>query len=308
MSQRIVTLTLNPAVDVASTACGVQVGHKNRTFNEHVDPGGGGVNVARVVRVLGGETLALVLAGGVTGAYLGELLNEADVPHRRLEIAGRTRICTTVHDQETNAEYRFVPDGPDVTAAEWGGVLDVLEQIDAAWIVASGSLPPGVPDDFYARAAHIAARRGQCFVLDSSGPPLKAALRSGITLLKPSLRELQHLLGCVLTDARAQEQEAMSVVRNGDADMLALTLGADGALLATKTGMHRMAALPTTVRSTVGAGDAFLAAMVLALMRGKSPHDALAWGIAAGTAAVQGVGTARLDRATVEALVPPDAR
>ena len=304
MVPRIVTLTLNPAIDMASTAPVVRPTHKIRTFNEHVDPGGGGVNVARVIHELGGETLALVLTGDVTGHFLNELLDGAGVPHRSLPIAGRTRVSTTVHDQATGQEYRFVPEGPVVTAPEWQAMLAALEQIEAGWVVASGSLPRGAPDDFYAQAARIAARRGQSFVLDSSGSPLKAALGQGITLLKLSLNELHHLLGRPLADPRAQADEAMALVGRGAAGMVALTLGAEGALLASAAGVHRMAALQGTVRSAVGAGDAFLAAMTLALARGKAPERALAWGIAAGTAAVAGVGTARLTRAQVEALVP----
>jgi 6-phosphofructokinase 2 len=308
MAPRIVTLTLNPAVDMASTAPAVRPSHKIRTFDEHVDPGGGGVNVARVIHELGGATLALVLVGGVTGHFLEELLADAGVPRQHLPIAGRTRVSTAVHDQASGLEYRFVPQGPVVTEPEWRAMLAALEQTEAPWVVASGSLPPGVPDDFYAQAARIAARRGQSFVLDSSGAPLKPALGLGITLLKQSLNELEHLLGRPLADPRAQEDAAMALVRRGDANMVALTLGAAGALLATAAGVHRMAALPGPVRSTVGAGDAFLAAMTLALVRGKTAENALAWGIAAGSAAVARIGTARFTRAEVEALVPAAAR
>ncbi len=307
MAPRIVTLTVNPAIDMASTAHTVRPTHKIRTFDEHVDPGGGGVNVARVIHALGGDTRALLLAGGVTGHFLDQLLEEAGVPRSCLAIAGRTRVSTTVHDQETGLEYRFVPEGPVVAESEWRAMLTSLEEAEADWIVASGSLPQGVPVDFYARVARIAARRRLPFVLDTSGEPLKAALGQGISLLKPSRNELEHLVGRELADPREQDDEAMALVRRGDAGMVALTLGAEGALLATAVGVHRMAALPDRVRSTVGAGDAFLAAMTLALARGKPPRDALAWGIAAGTAAVTGTGTARLTRAEVEALVPASA-
>jgi 6-phosphofructokinase 2 len=305
---RIVTLTLNPAIDMASSAVAVQPIHKIRTFDEHVDPGGGGVNVARVIHALGGETLALLLAGGVTGRFLAELLDEAGVPQRCLPIAGRTRVSTTVHDQGNGLEYRFVPEGPVVTEQEWQALLDALGTIDAAWVVGSGSLPRGVPDDFYARVARQCAQRGQGFVLDSSGAPLRAALGQGITLLKPSLNELESLLGCVLRDPSVQDAQAMALVRDGAARMVAVTLGAEGALLATADGVWRLPALPGPVRSTVGAGDAFLAAMVLALARGRAPPQALAWGIAAASVAVSGVGTARLSRAEVETLVPVAAR
>ena len=257
--------------------------HKIRTFNEHVDPGGGGVNVARVIHALGGETLALVLAGGVTGDFLNELLNEAGVPHQCLPIAGRTRVSTTVHDQATGAEYRFVPEGPLVAAAEWQAMLDLLEQIEAG-----GSSP--------AAACRVASRKismpgprtlprdvasALCWTVPA--PPLRAALGHGIALLKPSLNELQQLLGRMLADPRAQEDEAVALVRRGAAGMVALTLGAEGALLATAAGVIPAGGgSPGPVRSTVGAGDAFLAAITLALARGRTPADALAWGIAAG--------------------------
>jgi 6-phosphofructokinase 2 len=308
MAPRIVTLTLNPAVDMASTAPSVRPTHKVRTFDEHVDPGGGGVNVARVVHAMGGETLALVLAGGVTGHFLAELLDDAGVPHRCLPIAGRTRVSTMVYDQTSGLEYRFVPQGPVIAATEWSSMLTALQETEADWVVASGSLPPGVPEDFYARVAKICAARGQRFVLDSSGAPLKAALGCGITVMKPSLNELEHLVGCELRDAVAQDAQAMAMVRGGAATMMAVTLGADGALLATADGVYRRAALAGVVRSTVGAGDAFLAAMILALARGCTAEHALAWGIAAAGVAITGVGTARLTRAAVEALVPVAAR
>ena len=308
MAPRIVTLTLNPAIDMASTAPAVRPTHKIRTFDEHVGPGGGGVNVARVVHALGGDTLALVLAGGVTGHFLAELLDDAGVPRRCLPIAGRTRVSTVVYDQTTGLEYRFVPQGPVIAATEWSSMLTALQEIEADWVVASGSLPPGVPEDFYARVAQLCAARGQRFVLDSSGAPLKAALGCGIRLVKPSLNELELLVGSALPDAPAQDAQAMAMVRSGAADMIAVTLGAEGALLATAGGVYRRAALAGVVRSTVGAGDAFLAAMTLALARGKTPEHALAWGIAAAGVAVSGVGTARLTRAAVEALVPDAAR
>jgi 6-phosphofructokinase 2 len=144
--------------------------------------------------------------------------------------------------------------------------------------------------------------------LDSSGTPLKAALGCGVALIKPSLNELEHLVGCELRDAASQDARALALVREGAAEMVAVSLGAEGALLATAQGVCRRAALGGVVRSTVGAGDAFLAAMTLALARGAVPDQALAWGIAAAGVAVTGVGTARLTRAAVEALVPAAAR
>ncbi len=302
MTNCILTLTLNPTVDIAGDAKAVQPVRKVRTTNETFDPGGGGVNVARVLRELGGETLAVVLAGGVSGRLLEELLTEGGVPHRTIPIAGRTRMSHTVQDLSTGQEYRFVPEGPTLGEAEWQAALDALEQAEAAWVVASGSLAPGVPEDFYARAAAIAARRGQQFVLDTSGPPLRAALGKGLALIKPSRGEFEALVGRPLPDAEAQDAAALELLRQGAAGLIAVTLGHEGAMLAEPGGVLRLPALDVPVRGAVGAGDSFLAAMVLALSRGESPREAFAWGMAAGAAAVMATGTAHPRRADVEAL------
>ena len=297
---RVATLTLNPALDIATSALVVRPTHKIRTFGEHLDPGGGGVNVARTVHVLGGATEAILLAGGTTGALVAELLGEQGVPHRVVPVAGRTRISMTVVEQNSGLEYRFVPAGPQVSAAEWHAALDLLETVACDWLVASGSLPPGVPTDAYVQVARIAARRGVPFVLDTSGAALQAALGSGIALLKPSLGELEALLGRRLLDAAEQEEQARALVRNGAARMVALTRGSEGAVLATGDELLRLRPLgDVTAHSAVGAGDSFLGALVLALARGETPAQALAWGIAAGTVAIGGIGTARLTREAV---------
>jgi 6-phosphofructokinase 2 len=301
MTPRIVTLTLNPCLDLAAEAEHVWPTHKVRTDHEHTDPGGGGVNVSRVVHVLGGDTLAVMLTGGAPGRVLNELIDDGGVAHRSIPVAGRTRISLNVLDRSSGLEYRFVPEGPTVSAVEWETVLGVLSEIDADWLIASGSLPNGLPVDAYAQVAQLAARRGHRFVLDTHGKPLRAALHHGITLLKPSLGELEGLLGRKLPDPRMQEAEAMALVREGAADMVAVSLGEDGALLATRDGVLRMASPPIRVQTAVGAGDSFLGAMVLAMAQKRSAEEALRWGMAAGAAAIVCGGTARLTRTEFEA-------
>src|SRR5215203_2221361 len=161
MHHRIVTLTLNPTVDIASDADAVRPVRKVRTRDETFDPGGGGVNVSRVLRELGADTVAVVTAGGVSGRLLEELLDQGGVPRASVPIAGRTRISHTVHDLGAKQEYRFVPEGPVLAESECQAALAALGASDGGWIVASGSLPRGVPKDFYARAAVEAARRGR---------------------------------------------------------------------------------------------------------------------------------------------------
>ncbi|HEX2257435.1 MAG TPA: 1-phosphofructokinase family hexose kinase [Afifellaceae bacterium] len=299
----IVTLTLNPTIDGSSEAELVRPVHKVRTSNERYDPGGGGINVARVVRELGGDALAICLAGGTTGPVLDALLAEHAVPRRLVAIAGPTRISHTVFEQSSGQEFRFVPEGPHLSPAEVRACLDAVAAVECAYFVASGSLPPGAPEDLLAQAGRIAAGRGARFVLDSSGAGLKGTLGAApVHLVKPSLGELTALVGRELPDAASQEAAATELVASGAAEMVALTLGHDGAILASRDGIQRAAALDVPVRSAVGAGDSFLAAMVCALAQGRPPREAFLRGIAGGTAAVLTPGTELAHRADVERL------
>jgi len=302
MSHRLITLTLNPALDLAADADAVVPTHKIRMHHEHADPGGGGINVARVIHELGGDTLAVLAAGGASGRVLEEMLDEAGVPRRSVLIKGRTRVSLNVLDAKSGLEYRFVPEGPTLSDNEFRAFLAAMEEAQGEWLIASGSLPHGVPDDAYAQMARIAARQGRRFVLDTSGAALKAALdQGGMELIKPSLSELEHFAARDLKDPAAQDAEAMALVRRRAARLVAVTLGRDGALLATSDGVVRMPAMDVPMQSSVGAGDAFLGAMVLALSRGAAPIDALGWGTAAGATAIACAGTARLRRRDVEA-------
>jgi 6-phosphofructokinase 2 len=301
MTTRIVTLTPNPALDIACTADAVRPTIKIRTGNERYDAGGGGVNVSRVLHALGADTLALMLAGDVTGKEIGELLDAEGVAWEAVGIAGRTRISYTVHAAD-GGEFRFVPPGPSVQAEEWRALLARLEEEAGDWIVASGSLPPGAPEDFYARASDIAHRAGKKFALDSSGPALRAALGHRVDLVKLSLGEMEFLAGRKLPDAGAQEEEARAMLARGAARMIAVSLGADGALLASANGLWRREAVKVEVRSAVGAGDTFLAGMVLSLSQGNGEEEALRFATAAAAVAVSRYGTARIDAEAVRRM------
>ena len=303
MPARIATLTVNPAVDLATTAKSVQPRHKIRTFDERYDPGGGGINVARVISELGGQTLALLASGGVTGRFIEEMLTTAKVPWQSVTIRDACRISVTVRDQSNGLEYRFVPRGPHFTASDCANILEALRQVEADWIVASGSLPPGVPFDFYKDAASIVIGRGAKFVLDTSGPALAASLGCGISLLKPSLSELEAIVGQEVRDLPFQMSQAKRLVQSGAAQMIALTLGDGGAILATTERIIQSPAIAVAEKTGVGAGDSFLAGLVFGLAEGRSHDDALKLALACGAAAVQSVGTATVRRTAVEALL-----
>ena len=298
----IVTLTLNPSIDGSTEADIVRPVHKIRTSDERYDPGGGGINVARVIRELGGPVLAMYLAGGATGGVLDDLLETALIAHRRIPIEDHTRISHAVFERSSGEEYRFVPAGPLVMEWEWRAILEALEDIDCEYLVASGSLPRAVPDDFYETVAALAHRKGIRLVLDTSGSALRAGLVRGVHLVKPSLGELEALVGRRLADGAAQEAAARELIDAGSAEMVALTLGRDGALLVTAQAAIRQPALDVVAKSAVGAGDSFVAAMTLALAQGRDEQDAFAYGMAAGAAAVLSPGTGLCRREDVERL------
>lgn len=299
----ILTLTLNPTIDGAAEADVVRPVHKVRTRNERFDPGGGGVNVARVVAELGGAAFALYMAGGATGGVLDALLKECKLPARRIDIAGATRVSHSVFETSTGLEYRFVPEGPEVSEAEWRAFLVAVEAADFEYLVASGSLPRGAPVDFYARVSAIVRKRGALMTLDTSGEALKAAVaEGGVHMAKPSLSEFEALIGREARSPGALEEAGRELAGRGGVDLLAITLGQDGAVLIDKSGALRLPALKVKARSAVGAGDSFVAAMSLWLARGAPAREAFLWGMAAGTAAVLTPGTQMCKRADVERL------
>jgi 6-phosphofructokinase 2 len=299
----IVTLTLNPSIDGASEADAVRPIHKVRTTNERYDPGGGGVNVARVIQELGGQATAIYLAGGPTGALLDELLDSRGIARRRIDIADQTRVSHAIFERSSGYEYRFTPEGPQVREEEWRAALAALEDVTCDYLVASGSLPRGVPAGFYVEVGRIAARKGARFVVDTSGEALRASLQAGgLHLVKPSLGELETAVGRRLREPGDEDGAAMDLVERGASEIVAVTMGHEGAFLAHRGGTLHLAAPDVVVQSAVGAGDSFLAALVLRLAEGLAIEDAFRWAVAAGTAAVLTPGTELCRRADVERL------
>jgi len=295
----ILTITLNPALDASAEADSVRPTHKVRTTEMRFDPGGGGINVTRVVAMMGGRTDAIFPAGAEIGNFLDRLLTEQDIRHRVIPVAGQTRINFVVVEPKTGLEYRFVAPGPTLQPSELQRCLDEVAAHEAGYVVASGSLPVAAPDDTYARLAEITAARGAKFVLDSSGAGLKTALTmSKVHLVKPSLSELEQLEGRKL-DEEGIRQSAAGIVARGAAELVAVTLGANGALLASANGILRVPAIQVPVHSAVGAGDSFLGAMVWALAEGKPAEEAFQWGMAAGAAAVMTRGARLCQRSDV---------
>ena len=287
------TLTMNPAIDVSASVEYVVPDHKLRCGSPTYEPGGGGINVARAVRKLGGTALALFPAGGPAGALLSTLLDAEGVLHRTFPITGWTRENTNISERVTRRQFRFVMPGPTLLEREWQSILEQVGAVEPVpqYLVASGSLPPGVPDDFYARLARMANRRRIKLVLDASGDPLRRALDEGVHLLKPSLREFEEVTGEPGCEESRLPSLAHRLVDDGRCEILILSLGARGVFWMSSSERGRLSSPTVPVKSSVGAGDSMVAGVVLSLAQGRPLADAVRVGVAAGAASVMNPGT-----------------
>jgi 6-phosphofructokinase 2 len=290
---RVLCLTMNPSVDLSTQTERVVPTHKLRCTDTLHDAGGGGINVARVLARMGGHCTALCPTGGSSGQWLQQRMAQEGMHGVFVPIAGETRVSFTVHEHATGAEYRFVMPGPTLSEAEWQACLSHLQHMPdfPDLLVASGSLPPGVPTNFFARLARLCRQRGARLVLDTAGPALAAALAEGVYLVKPNLRELAELCGQALDTPAQWHAAASALVAKGRAEVVALTLGHLGALLVTHDGAWNAPPLRIQVASAVGAGDSFVGGMVWALQHHRPVTEAFAWGVATGSAALLSVST-----------------
>ncbi len=302
----IVALTLNPSIDISTSVERVEPTRKLRCSAPRLYPGGGGVNVARVAIRFGAGVELIYPTGGSTGHLLRRLIEREGIPNLAVDLAQETREDLTVFEESTGDEYRFVLPGPRVSESEWRNCLGILEALHSRpkFMVASGSLPPDVPQDFYARVAKIARRLGAKFVLDTSGAALEAALKEGVYLLKPNLRELSEFVGADVSGDSAMIDASRRLISRYGVEIVVTSLGEQGALLVSADKIWRAEAPRVHTLSAVGAGDSFLGAMVSRLATGHALEDAFRHAVAAGAAAVLTPGTALCDRADVDRLLP----
>jgi 6-phosphofructokinase 2 len=299
----IVTLTMNPALDITTSVDRVRPTDKLRCQGARHDPGGGGINVARIARVLGASVAAVFPAGGPTGDVVADLLVEEGVAFHRVKIGGRTRESFTVNEESSGQQYRFVLPGPRLTFAERAECVDELRATagSARFVVASGSLPPGVSADFYQQITDVCSDLGTRLILDTSGTGLQH-ITSGAFLLKPSVRELREYAGRELATEAEQVAAARGLVQRGQAQIVVVSLGHRGALLITAETAQRISAIKMRSGSGVGAGDAMVAAITVGLSRGWPLAKSVRFGVAAGAAMLMTPGTAVCNRSDVERL------
>jgi 6-phosphofructokinase 2 len=299
----IATLTLNPALDVTTCTEKVCPGHKLRCSPPRFDPGGGGINVARVVTHLGGEAMAIFPSGGPAGATIVQLLEEQQIPIQPVPIQGATRESFTVDEGRPGDQYRFVLPGPELSDDELTALVDALFDLaEVTHIVVSGSLPPGCDPAILKRIGARCREAGVKLVIDTSGPALAAAEGAGAWLIKPSLREAAELLGRKIANEDEEMAAARALHERGFAEVVVVSLAERGALLVGEGEELRVPAIPVEAKGTVGAGDSMVAAITLAASRGKGIADALRYGIAAGAATLMTPATELARREDVERL------
>lgn len=305
----IVTLTPNPSLDLLFSADRLVWDDANRVPMPRRRPGGQGINLVRAARVLHPETAVRAVAplGGPVGDELRAMLEAEGTPLVAVPIAGETRVFVGVRESDAGRSLLLNPRGPEATPAEADALLQAVAAAleagrakGADWLVASGSLLPGLPPDFYARAGRLARDRGARFVPDGDGQGLAAAVPEA-DLLVPNELEAGRLLGATV-ESPADAIAAARRLRDRGPERVVVTLGARGAVAVDADGAWwARLAPPSAVRerltgSAVGAGDAFLAALLLALDADAAFPDALADAVAAGTAVLLSEGAALLRR------------
>jgi 6-phosphofructokinase 2 len=301
---RIITLTFNPCIDKSTSVNGVIPDKKLKCSQPVFEPGGGGINVARAIKKLGGRAIAVYPAGGYSGKFLNELLARECIPSITVETASHTRENLIVLDESINKQFKFGMPGPELTSTEWQECLDAVEKDEAEYIVVSGSLTPGLPEDIIARIAVMAKQKNKKLLVDSSGESLKLALKRGVYLIKPNLGELMSLYGSAQRSLETAWTFAKDIVQKQESEIVIVSLGAEGALLVTQSLSIQLIPPPVKTSSTVGAGDSMVAGIVLKLSQGWQVEKAVKYGVACGTAATMNHGTELCNRLDVDRLFP----
>lgn len=301
----IATVTMNPSIDQHILIDRLVKDDAIRAREIRRDPGGKGLNVSRVLSELGAPTIAFGVTGGGAGYIVKRLLHEREIPFHAVEVAEETRINFIVTDRSDRTQTRISSPGPWVPLEVGDHVVDLVLGLRPAprWWVLGGSLPPGIPADFYARLIERLQASGARCVLDADDQALRIGLEARPFAIKPNESELERLVGRSLRGESEILGAAREILRQG-VELVAVSLGGEGALVVTaRTAVHTDAPA-VEVRSKVGAGDSFLAALVIGLARGDSLEAATCFATAAGTAAVVHEGTQLCRREDVEALLP----
>lgn len=301
----IITITFNPCIDVNVAVPALTPEIKLRCSDVLLQPGGGGINVARAIHRLGGDVTAIYLAAGDSGKELTGMLEKEGVSSIVLPIDGKVRESLNVVDKSSGLQYRFILPGPVVSDRALKDLPDIIDlQNNVEFIIVSGSLPPGLSPHIFDELSAIARKKGIKLVVDTSGPALQAAVAAGVYLIKASARELSYL-GHQTRDEEASDSTSLAQtwIAEGKCQVVVISLGSAGALLVTDGQVTKISPPAVNTISTTGAGDSMVAGIVWSLSKGKDLEDATAYGCACGTASTINPGTTLFRPEDVDKIV-----
>lgn len=299
---KIVTLTVNPALDKSAHFKGLVAEQKMRCEEPRFDAGGGGINVSKAISRLGGESLAIFTAGGPTGEIIKDLLTNEGIEIDSVMVQNWTRESFVAVDDNTNSQYRFGFPGAAISAVEKDVILLKMQSISAELLVVSGSISEGLPVDFYKQIVEIAKKANTKVVVDTAGESLKKVLETGVYLIKPNVGELAKLVGAESLEMEEVNKAAKQIIAKGGAEIVVVSLGPQGAVLVTKDVYEYVPAPNVVKKSTVGAGDSMVGGMVWALSQNKTLKEVIRWGVACGSAATMNEGTQLFKREDAQRL------
>jgi len=290
-NNKITTLTINPSLDKSTNFTGLVAEQKIRCGVPRYDAGGGGINVSKAIAKLGGNSTCIFTSGGSTGEMLEQLLEEQKMENIVIKTKNWTRENFIAFENSSKSQYRFGFPGNEFSATEKQQILQSIKSVATDYLVISGSLNEGLETDFYQKIAAIAKQSNIKVVVDTSGEALQKVLETGVYLIKPNIGELAKLIGVDHLELAEVETAAKELIRNGSAEIVVVSLGADGAILISKDETHLVKAPKVEKKSTVGAGDSMVGGMVWALSQNKTLKEVIEIGVCCGTAATMNDGT-----------------
>jgi 6-phosphofructokinase 2 len=301
--EKIITITLNPSIDKTTATDKVVPEKKLRCIHPTYEPGGGGINVSRALQHMDCKSTAMHFAGGYSGNFFKKLLQKENVESIAIPVLANMRTNIIIYEKSTGLQYRFGMVSEAVQERDWKVFLKRLEvQEGYEYVVASGSLPDGVPADFFGKVAAIVKKKNAKLIIDTSGDALKHAVKEGVYLIKPNIGELSNLYGKENLQKEEVVIAARSIIQQGGCEIMVVSMGKEGAILISANKSFQVTAPDVTVKSTVGAGDSMVAGMVLAVSKGWELEEVLKYGIACGTAATINAGTALCSKEDVERI------
>jgi 6-phosphofructokinase 2 len=298
----IITITLNPCIDKSSVVPLMKPESKLRCTDVVHEAGGGGINVSKALKKLDVPSVALFPAGGHNGNMLCSLLKESGILFHAVDSKVETRENWIVLEESSNHQFRFTFPGREVIEQTIITLVDHIRSFSPTYIVASGSLPPGLPDYFYGLIVKTAAAVGAKCIVDTSGPALQALKGKKAYMIKPNIGELCRMLNIERLEKNEVDDAAKQIIRDGFAQVVVVSMGPDGAWLVSEEEQHFVSSPPVEKKSTVGAGDSMVAGITYALQKGANLKEALQWGISCGSAATMNPGTNLFKKEDAEKL------